>query len=156
MNQVVVDASVVLKWYLVDEDLGEKALALMESHYHGRIALLAPELLGYELANSLVMAARRGRIPEAVVLDALEGFWSLEIELVAARRVSQRLPHWCRTHELTAYDASYAAVAEMENAVLITADEKLFRAVDGSRGQAIRLKDLEVRESCEIQWPDNG
>lgn len=154
MKRVILDASVVLKWYLVDEALEEKALHLLESHYNGRIALMAPELLGYELASGLVIAARRGRIPEPVVSEALEGFWSLGIEMVSARRVSPRLVHWCRSYGLTAYDASYAALTEMKEAVLITADEKLYRAVHAEGGSTIRLQDLEEGETGEILWPE--
>lgn len=156
MKRVVIDASVVLKWYLVDEALEEKALSLLEGHYHGRIALVAPELLGYELVNGLVIAARRGRIPEPVVSEALEGFWSLDIEMVSAWRISQRLVHWCRSYGLTAYDASYAALTEMKAAGLITADEKLYRAVRAEGGAAIRLQDLEMAETGEILWPETA
>lgn len=156
MNSVVIDASVVLKWYLLDEILEEKALALLENYYRDRIVLLAPELLAYELANGLVLAASRGRIPHEVVLDALKGFWSLRIKLVDAGQIYERLPYLCRTHQLTAYDASYVATAEIENAVLITADEKLHRAVKAGSGTAIRLGDLKIHDDNKIEWPDNG
>ncbi|MFZ0240660.1 MAG: type II toxin-antitoxin system VapC family toxin [Desulfobacterales bacterium] len=156
MKHVVVDASVVLKWYLIDEILGEKALSLLENHHMGRIALLAPELLAYELANGLVLAARRGRIAQDVVLDGLKGFWALQVRLVDAGQTYKRLPYWCHTHNLTAYDAAYAATAEIENAILITADDKLWRAVKAANKMAIRLSELEIDADNEVEWPEPG
>ena len=117
MNRVVVDARFVLKWYLLDEILGEKALALLENYYKGRIILLAPELLAYEQANGLILAGRRGRIDQDVVTDALKGFWSQQMQLVGAGQICELLPCLCRTHQLTSYDASYVATAEIENAL---------------------------------------
>ena len=70
--------------------------------------------------------------------------------MVDAGRIYHRLPHWCRTYALTAYDASYAAVAEVEKAILITADEQLCLAAGN---MAVRLKDITVSEDYEITWP---
>ncbi|MBC2768091.1 MAG: type II toxin-antitoxin system VapC family toxin, partial [Desulfosarcina sp.] len=42
----------------------------------------------------------------------------MKIKLVGVGRIYDRLPDLCRTQQLTAYDAGYAAVAEIENAAL--------------------------------------
>jgi len=49
---VVVDASVVAKWYL-EEEYTEKALKLRDMHVNGEIELTAPELLLFEVLNAI-------------------------------------------------------------------------------------------------------
>ena len=145
MKKAVIDASVVLKWYLVDEELGDRALRLLEDQSEGRVSLCAPEHLRYELANGLVIAGRRGRLEAPEIVDALKGFWALQIEVVAARQISVKLPHLCAAYGISAYDASYAAAAQLLEAPLITADERLFQALKGAKGRVKRLADQESR-----------
>ena len=145
MKKAVIDASVVLKWYLVDEELEDRALRILEDHSEGRVSLCAPELLSYELANGLVIAGRRGRLGAPEIVDALKGFWALQVEVVAAQQISAKLPNLCATYGISAYDASYAAAAQLLEAPLITADERLFQALKGAKGRVIRLADQKRR-----------
>jgi len=143
MKKAVVDASVVLKWYLVDETDGETALALMENHSLELMALFAPDLLIYEVANGLVIAGRRGRLSQDKLSDALAGFRALQLTLVDAGRFCLRIPHFCHRYGISAYDAAYAAVAELEKTHLITADEKLYLALKKDFRWVKRLGELE-------------
>jgi predicted nucleic acid-binding protein len=86
--------------------------------------------LAYEVASGLVIAGRRGRLAQEEIHDALEGYWALQLTVVDADRFYQRLPHFSHVYGISTYDASYAAVAELEKAPLITADEKLFLALE--------------------------
>ena len=45
MKNIVLDASVVLKWYLADEEQGEKALLLLDGYLKQKIGFCAPHLL---------------------------------------------------------------------------------------------------------------
>ena len=47
MKIAVVDASVVLKWYLPDEKYSHKALRLLDNYIADELDLLAPSLLEY-------------------------------------------------------------------------------------------------------------
>lgn len=51
MKHLVIDASVILKWYLSDEAHGEQALSLLKQCAIGELQILAPNLLSYELMN---------------------------------------------------------------------------------------------------------
>jgi predicted nucleic acid-binding protein len=82
LNRLVVDASVVLKWYLPTEAYGEIALALLHRYIRDDVGLIGPSLLEYEVVNGLVIARRRGRIEEEKVLAAIEGFFDLGIPLL--------------------------------------------------------------------------
>ena len=52
IKTLVLDASVIVKWFNREEDT-EKALELKEQYENGSIDLAEPELLAYELGNSL-------------------------------------------------------------------------------------------------------
>lgn len=129
MNRVVIDASVVLKWYLVDEELGPKALDLLDKYVSDDLDFLAPSLLPYEVVNGLMIAQKRGRIEEKRILEAIEGFMGLGIKLKDLSLYYPRALKFSQVHGRSAYDASYLALAEEESAVFITADKTLFDKV---------------------------
>jgi predicted nucleic acid-binding protein len=129
VNRVVLDASVVLKWYLPDELYDEKALGLLKAFMSGTLDIVAPALLAYELVNALVIAGKRGRLDEGAVMAALEGFKGLGIPLLDPAGHYDRIIHHCHAYGRSAYDSAYLALAEQENLDLITADERLFNSV---------------------------
>jgi predicted nucleic acid-binding protein len=123
------DASVVLKWYLSDEDHGQLALDLLNRYLSDDFEIIAPSLLEYEVINGLVVAQRRGRLREEVTISAIEGFLDLGIKTLGVSSLYSRVLHFCRVYTRSAYDASYLALAEAEQTHLITADENLYNAV---------------------------
>lgn len=118
MTQVVLDASVLLKWFHTEGERHlDPARALRVTFEEGQLAVLAPPLLRLEIVN---VAGRRWRWGEgalvelAVALDEL-GFEFEEPEL-------PRVATWT-ARGLTAYDAAYVALAEARTTPLITDDE---------------------------------
>jgi predicted nucleic acid-binding protein len=117
LNEVVLDASVVLKWFRVEgEGRREQALALRRSFEAGELTVFAPPLLWLEVVN--IAARRWAWSPKklgdlAAQLPAL-GFEMLEPDLSSVAR-------WAAAG-LTAYDAAYVAVAEEAGVQLITDD----------------------------------
>jgi len=129
LKRVVIDASVVLKWYLADERYGQRALNLLEKYLSYELDILAPSLLEYEVINGLIIAQKRGRIKEEKILEAIEGFVNLEINLKNLHLFYTKVLHYCRIFHRSVYDASYLALAEEEGISLITADEGLYNIV---------------------------
>ncbi len=129
MKRAVLDASVILKWYLADEEHGQKALGLLDDYVGKGLDLLAPSLLEYELTNGLMIAQKRARIREEKVLSAIEGFMDLEIPMKNLSDFYPQVLHYCKAYGRSVYDASYLALAESEGIALITADEGLYKAV---------------------------
>jgi len=129
MKRAVLDASIVLKWYLFDETYGQRALDLLHMFITKELAILSPSLLEYEVINGLIIAQKRGRIKEEKILTAIEGFFDLQIDLKDLSHFYQRSLKYCRVYNRSLYDASYLALAETEGISLITADEGLYHAV---------------------------
>ena len=123
---MIVDASVILSAFFPDEDQAQ-AQALIREHVMGRVALVAPALLLYEVTNAVVQARRRGRISDEQAEKILTSFEGLGIAL---RPVTwqQVLPLALR-FDRSAYDAAYLALAETSEQPLITGDRQLYNAV---------------------------
>jgi len=129
LKRIVIDASVVLKWYLDDEDNGRSALSLLERYVSQELDILAPSLLGYEVMNGLAIAKKRGRIGEDKLQMAVQGFMELEISQKHISSFYPKVIHFYNIYNLSAYDASYLALADEESIPLITADERLYNTV---------------------------
>jgi predicted nucleic acid-binding protein len=136
---IVIDASV-----LTDFLLGRPAaLAAVERELTAREheSLHAPDLIEPETLNALRRLASTGAVTEQRANEAAA-------DLAHARII--RYPHaplrarvWSLRHTLTAYDASYLALAEaLDDPVLLTADRGLARVACASLGDdAVRQVD---------------
>ena len=129
MKRIVIDSSVVLKWYLADEEYSQKALSLLDKYVSNELDILAPSLLEYEVINGLMIAKKRGRIQEKKVLTAIDGFISLELKLKNLFLYYPKVIHYCKVYDRSAYDASYLALANEEGISLVTADKGLYNVV---------------------------
>jgi predicted nucleic acid-binding protein len=144
VKNVVIDASVVLKWYLADEGQGEQALVLLDGYLSQKIGLLAPHLLLYEVLNGLLLTGRKGRLAQDQVDPAFKGFLALGIVFKDPAPYYARMIQFGLENSITAYDASYLALAEGEKVPLITADEKLIKLVDKDTVRISSLADFRL------------
>ena len=138
MTQLVVDANVVVKW-LVDEDQVEEAASVLR----GDSELHAPRFLAAELAETLWQKAKRGEITPATAgaladsVPALPMLWEDDEALLGdAVRLAIEIDH-------PAYDCIYLALAHQLGARVVTADMKFVRRVAGTahEGALLRLSD---------------
>jgi predicted nucleic acid-binding protein len=129
---VVSDANVVLKWFHVEgEEEVSSARALLDAHKERAVALSVLDLTVYEVGNAL-LRGRAGASAEqaATVVEALA-------EICPAirpnRKEMREAGQLAERHNLTLYDAAYAAVAQSRSAELVTLDRALLDAKLGSR-----------------------
>jgi predicted nucleic acid-binding protein len=123
---MIVDASVILSAFFPHEEQPQ-AQALIRDHVMGRVELVAPTLLLYEMTNAVVQARRRGRIADDQTEKILASFEGLGIALKPVTW-HQVLPLALR-FDRSAYDAAYLALAETSRQPLITGDRRLYNAV---------------------------
>ncbi len=118
---IVVDASVLapaLADDFADGDLARTALRGQE--------LTAPELLDLEVASVLRRQGASGLLSVRRAEQALADLAALPVRRV---RHAPLLPRcWELGQNLTVYDASYVALAELLDIALLTADERLSTA----------------------------
>ncbi len=124
----VVDASVAVKLFLAEEDAASARRFFGPSS--GR--LIAPDLLTVECANIFWRSAKTGRISRTEARSHLRNLLDLGLSMVPVEDIASRGLEIALDHGLTAYDAAYLAVSEVEALPLITADEKLYRKVTGT------------------------
>ena len=113
----VVDAGVIVE--LVASDLDPDRL--------GDEELAVPHLIDSEVTNVLRRLVRRKILTERQGASALDGFTLLALTRYPADWLRPRM--WALRHNLSAYDATYVALAEMTGATaLLTTDARLARA----------------------------
>jgi predicted nucleic acid-binding protein len=118
MSIVVVDASALVALLLDRGSMGE----WVTDHLRGQV-IAAPHLVTFETANII----RRHLSAKIVTLDAARNanrfLRDLQIELWPYEPLADRV--WELRTNLTSYDASYVALAELLAAPVITLDKRL-------------------------------
>lgn len=125
---MIIDASVALRWFLNEPGASDAASAFSQ----GR-APMAPDLVLVEIANGLWSAVRRQRIDEPTARALLATTPSLfgqlrpaETLLGAAFEIAHAIDH-------PVYDCMYLAMADADRTPLLTADQRLQAATEGTR-----------------------
>jgi predicted nucleic acid-binding protein len=126
---VVVDASVALKWLMV-EAYADVAENMLRDWLIRGARILAPALLTSEIANALYKRVRRGELTPEDARKDMTSFLGLAIAFVSDPTLSLRALELAQQHTLKAvYDAHYLALAEREGCDLWTADERLWNSM---------------------------
>jgi predicted nucleic acid-binding protein len=135
---VVVDASIVLKWFVVEED--SRAALLVRTEHD----IAAPDFLLIECRNALLNKVRRRELEPAQAEDAESGLD--EIALGIAILPSSPLLRDAFTIALDLgepiYDCIYLAAALATSRTLITAGERFAAKVSKSRFGESRIEVL--------------
>lgn len=124
MDKVVVDSSVLVKWF-VEEDNSDKAKQLLDNHVEEKITLYVPGIAILELVNALFY---RVFFDSDRLSEVAKTFYRLELEIVSISEilVSSVIERMLK-NKIASYDALFIALAEQEKCPLITADRKHHR-----------------------------
>lgn len=130
--EIVSDANVALKWFHADgEEEVEAAHALLAAQRERAAALRVLDLTAYELGNALLRG--RARASAEQVATVLEALHEICPPIAPTQRELREATMLAEQHDLTLYDAAYAAVARHRGAALATLDRELLRAGLGRR-----------------------
>ena len=120
--QMILDASVIAKWFLVEEG-SDEALQLRDEYVKGTIDIAVPELLLYEVANVL----RYKDFSEEDVKKAMLSLMDMDLFIAGmSHLLMERTVEISMECGITIYDAAYVALAESLSTELVTADSKLY------------------------------
>lgn len=128
MKLLVIDSSVVAKWFFV-EPLTEQALAVRRDWESSAVELIAPMLLLAEVGNIIWKKQRAGLINEEEGTNAIANLLALEICTVETQMILPRAYKLATLYDRTVYDALYLSLAEQRAARFVTADLRLYNAV---------------------------
>ncbi|RJP34013.1 MAG: PIN domain-containing protein [Candidatus Omnitrophota bacterium] len=124
----VIDASVVVKWYL-PEIFTEEA----EKYVHPSIRLIAPDYLQVECANVLCKKIRNNHLHfmegERILNHLLTSRW---IEFISTQTLIRRTYKIANDLQHPFYDCLYFMVAIQLGKPLVTADRKFYESVKNS------------------------
>lgn len=127
MSQLVIDCSVTMAWCFADESSGD-AEAVLAAVLRG--GAVVPPIWKWEVANTLLMAERRGRVIRddcQLIVEQLQNL-SIDIDQQSSLTAWGEALTIARTHRLTAYDAAYLELASRRSLMLCTLDRELMAA----------------------------
>lgn len=126
MTEVVLDASVILKWFRAKgERHVQPARSLRAAFEAGELIVFAPPLLHLEIVN---LAGRRWHWSETSLVQLAGALEELSFDVREPELAT--VAQWT-ARGLTAYDAAYVALAEGEGIRLVTDDEQVVSVAPG-------------------------
>ncbi len=137
-----------LKAYL-EEDLAEEALRVLQAGRDGSAELLAPALILPEFRHALTKRNRRGELSSSEVQEIWERFGDYPLDFFEIEPLVPRAAEISGETGCTVYDAIFVALAESEGIVVLTADRKLIKALDGTPFASLLWSLDEVGELLE-------
>ncbi len=121
-DQFVVDSSVVAKWFLTEPD-SDKAIELRDGFAIGRLKLVVPTLLFYEVMNALRFS---GTFKRAELVMAARSLSRYRFDIWRPRgKLLELSTELSMEEDLTVYDACYVALAQRVSSKVITEDKEL-------------------------------
>lgn len=126
---VIADASIIYKWITEeDADPDTPVLKLLRQFLDGKENVSIPDIVLYELANTL--STKTG-----LTFKEIEQAWNL-FEKFNLKAINPSLKFirksikFSRKYHVSVYDASYAVLALEKKCILLTADSKFVKQVN--------------------------
>lgn len=125
---MILDASVIAKWFLKEEGTG-KALKIREKYFQDEFDLSVPDLIIYELANTL----RYSNFLSPEIDKAISTIYSMDLFFIdPSQKIMEKASKIAINKDITIYDATYVALSYQLSSQLMTADKSLFRKTKDS------------------------
>lgn len=142
MREVVIDASVVLRWLMLDEVDRVPALAVRDRIQAGLLDTFQPPHFPMEVASALVAAARAGRLQPSAVGPLMHSLESFRLDRMDPNDFASASAETALDLGLRVPDAGYIVCSRRTGGTLITADRRLFEVALRSGVRVALLADL--------------
>jgi len=141
MREIVIDASVVVKWFIEEID-SDKARFLRDKFIDGKIELIAPSLLYFEVLNALKYSQLFDR---SELDDAGESLENYGFNVITIKdEIRKHMIKIAVDHEMSIYDASYLGLSIGLGKIYCTADEKIIKKLPSTLKKNVKnLKQVE-------------
>lgn len=121
------DASVASRFLLV-EDLSDKAELVLEDFLQGKLDLRSPELVVYEVGDTLWKSVKNGFISLDEAIEKFSLFLELRINPVnLSFEEHKEILEWSVKNNATYYDSAYVKACMKVGGTLLTADDILYK-----------------------------
>ena len=141
MREIVIDASVVVKWYIKEID-SDKALLLRDRFIGGMVELYVPPLLYFEVLNALKYSQlfKTNELEDAG--ESLENYGFKVITI--KNEIRKEMIQIATKYDLSIYDASYLGLSIGLDMLYCTADEKIIKKLPPTLKKKVKsLKNVE-------------
>lgn len=130
---IVLDNSALIEYLVGDNEIGRRVRHLLAGQ-----EVAVPHVIELECLSVLRRLVRHGNLDSIRAEEAFELFRRLPLHRHDHASSLARI--WELRHNMTPYDAAFAALAEQVGASLVTADRK-FEKTPGLRCQVLNLRD---------------
>lgn len=122
--KLVLDTSVIVKWFFKDEEKNiKKADLILKQYLNNEIKIIIPELSAFELANVLINKIKKY---QNINLDIIDRLYNLGIIFYIDREILKAATRIAIDINESVYDCIFIATAERFNCRLVTDDNALF------------------------------
>src|SRR5436309_14562388 len=128
MENLVVDSSVAIKWF-INEPHSAEARRILNDYHAGALGFLAPDLIYAEVGN---IVWKKHRFHGMVAADGrliLDTFCTYAFTLTSTAALVGDAYDLAVAHQRTVYDAMYLALSVRESCRMVTADQRLVNAL---------------------------
>lgn len=134
-NRLVIDASVAVKWFLMDEQDADLADNLLTAILADEVEAIAPDLFRHEVCAALTRACltRQGsefRLQPEKALECINRLFEIPIAIHASTLLASRASVTLGVHHAKGYyDMTYVNLAEDQNCQWCTAEHRVLQAL---------------------------
>jgi len=141
MIGIVIDASIVVKWFIEEID-SDKARLLRDKFIDGKIELTVPSLLYFEVLNALKYSKL---FDPSELNDAGESLENYGFKVITIKNeIRKHMIKVAVDQELSIYDASYLGLSIGLGIIFCTADEKIIKKLPSTLKKSVKsLKEIE-------------
>jgi predicted nucleic acid-binding protein len=128
MDNLVLDGSVAVKWFVAETHSAE-ALRILMDHRAKKVLFLAPDLIYAEVGNIAWKKHLFQGMTAAAAQQLVAAFRALPITVTSSAALLDDAFRLAVTHRRSVYDMLYLALSVREQCRFVTADQKLVNAV---------------------------